>query len=87
MDTETRIAIEVVRNAARADRDALREQVRSEAERGRERLVELDRGLDQRIQWHLSRSRADLAFRIFIGAVVLWTLVMITLAIARAVYR
>lgn len=49
--------------------------------------MELERGLDQRIQHHLSRSRADLAFRIFIGVVVLYAVVMITLAIARAVYR
>jgi hypothetical protein len=87
MDTETRTAIEVVRDASRADRYAMREEMRSESEKGRERLMELDRGLDQRIQCHLSRSRADLALRIFIGAIVLCAVVMITLAIARAVYR
>lgn len=85
MDTETRTAIEVVRDASRADRDAMREEMRSESEKGRERLMELDRGLDQRIQRHLSRSRVDLAFRIFIGAVVLFAVVMITLDIALAV--
>lgn len=87
MDTETRTAIEVVRDASRADRDAMRKEMRSESEKGRERLMELDRGLDQRIRQQLSRSRADLVFRILIGAVVLYAVVMITLAIARAVYR
>ncbi len=87
MDAEIRTAIEVVRDATRADRDALREEVRSESERGRGRLMELDLGLDQRIQRHLSQSRADLVFRLFIGAAVLCVVVMITLAIARAVYR
>jgi hypothetical protein len=87
MDTETRTAIEVVRDASRADRDTLREAMRSESEKGHERLMELDRGLDQRIQRHLSRSRADLVFRIFIGAVVLFAVVMTTLDIAQAVYR
>lgn len=87
MDTETRTAIEVVRDASRADRDAMRKEMRSESEKGRERLMELDRGLGQRIRQQLSRSRADLVFRILIGAVVLYAVVMITLAIARAVYR
>jgi hypothetical protein len=87
MDTETRAAIEVVRDASRADRDAMREEMRSESEKGRERLMELDRGLGQRIQDHLSRSRWDLAFRVYIGAVVLFVIVMITLDIAQAVYR
>lgn len=87
MDTETRTAIEVVRDASRADRDAMRKEMRSESEKGRERLMELDRGLDQRIRQQLSRARADLVFRAFIGAVVLYAVVMITPAIARAVYR
>jgi hypothetical protein len=87
MDTETRTAIEVVREASRADRAALREEMRSESRKGHERLMELDRGLDQRIQRHLSRSRADLGFWIFIGAAVLFAVVVITLDIAQAVYR
>ena len=87
MDTETRTAIEVVRDASRADRDAMRKEMRSESEKGRERLMELDRGLDQRIRQQLSRSRADLVFRILIGAVVMYAVVMITPTIARAVYR
>lgn len=87
MDAETRTAIKVVRDATRADRDAMREEMRTESEEGRGRLMELDRGLDQRIQWHLSQSRADLVFRLFIGAAVLCVVVMITLAIARDVYR
>lgn len=87
MDTETRTAIEVVRDASRADRDALRQEIRSESEKGRERLMELDRDLDQRIQRQISRSRVDLAFRIFLGAVVLFAVVMITLIAAKAIYQ
>jgi hypothetical protein len=87
MDTETRTAIEVVRDASRSDRDALREKIRSESEKGHEQLMELDRGLDQRIQRHISRSRANLVFWIFIGAAVLFAVVVITLEIAQAVYR
>lgn len=87
MDTETRTAIEVVRDASRADRDALREAIRSESEKGLERLMELERDLDQRIQSQISRSRVDLVFRTFLGAVVLFTVVMITLVVAKAVYQ
>jgi hypothetical protein len=87
MDTETRTAIEVVRDASRADRDAMREAMRSESEKGRERLMELDRDLDQRIQRQISRSRVDLVFRMLLGAVVLFTVVMITLVVAKAIYR
>ena len=87
MDTETRTAFDEVRAELRADCEVLREKMRAVQSEAREAGGVWDRGLDARIQSHLSQAYTTLMFRALWAALGAFWIVMITLAIARAAYR